>query len=150
MLYPREELGRQLSEPRESDFRCLKHTPRHLRGTLDLVTAHKINGDPKPFKGATDSDWAGCAETRKSTRCGAVHGLGAAILSYARSESVPEQNRPEAEHVGAVALRSETLHTQRPSELLGLRDQSRHRGRRVLRHRHGVPSRCGPRPPPRP
>ena len=112
LLYPLKELGRHLSAPREADLRCLKHTLRYLRGTLDLVMVHKINGDPKLPKGATDSDWAGCAETRKSTCCGVVHWMGVVILSYARTESVLAQSSPEAEYLGAVVLCSEMLYIQ--------------------------------------
>ena len=45
VLYTLKELGRQLQNPRECDWKLLKHLCRYLKGTFDLALVMRSNGD---------------------------------------------------------------------------------------------------------
>ena len=91
------------------EFEGLKHTLRYLVGTKDLAMVHKTDGETRFLNGSSDTDWAGCAKTRKTTCCGVVRWCGVILLSFARTESVLAQSSPEAEYLGVVMLASEML-----------------------------------------
>ena len=89
LLYALKELGRHLAASREADFRCLKHTLRYVKGTLDLGMVHRISGSIEDLIGSCDSDWAGCHEARKSTCCGVIKWMNIFITSYSRTGRWP-------------------------------------------------------------
>ncbi|CAK0903384.1 unnamed protein product [Prorocentrum cordatum] len=119
VMYPLKELGRRLSEPRAADMKCLKHLLRYLSGTVDLAMVHRSTKDYKRIRGSTDSDWAGCHETRKSTACGIVRWCGVVVSAYARTESVLAQSSPEAEYLAAVELAAEMLYVRELVKFIG-------------------------------
>ncbi|CAK0853235.1 unnamed protein product, partial [Prorocentrum cordatum] len=119
VMYPLKELGRRLSEPRAADMKCLKHLLRYLSGTVDLAMVHRSTKDYKRIRGSTDSDWAGCHETRKSTACGIVRWCGVVVSAYARTESVLAQSSPEAEYLAAVELAAEMLYVRELVKFMG-------------------------------
>jgi hypothetical protein len=123
VMYPLKELGRRLSSPREADMKCLKHLLRYIRGTVDIALVHKSERDFKRLRGSTDTDWAGCRETRKSTCCGIIRWCGVIITCYARTESVLAQSSPEAEYLGAVVLAAEMLYIAELIRFMGFKTQ---------------------------
>ncbi|CAK0899784.1 unnamed protein product, partial [Prorocentrum cordatum] len=119
VMYPLRQLGWRLSEPRKADVKCLKHLFRYLNGTRDMAMVHRASNDWKRLRGSTDSDWAGCHESRKSTCCGIVRWCGAAISSHVRTESALAQSSPEAEYLGAVELAAEVLYVREIVRFMG-------------------------------
>ncbi|CAK0857324.1 unnamed protein product [Prorocentrum cordatum] len=119
VMYPLKELGRRLSEPRAADMKSLKHFLRYLSGAVDLAMVHRSTKDYKRIRGSTDSDWAGCHETRKSTACGIVRWCGVVVSAYARTESVLAQSSPEAEYLAAVELAAEMLYVRELVKFMG-------------------------------
>ena len=77
MQYAVKELARRMSAPLEVDWAALKHLARYLSGPVYsravVVNAEERAiyqaGRPLPLTGFSDSDWAGCKETRRSTGC---------------------------------------------------------------------------------
>ena len=66
------ELARRLHAPRRCDFQNPKVFARYFVGTKNYGHVSKlVDGldprDPLPLHACTDSDWAGCAETRRSS-----------------------------------------------------------------------------------
>ena len=72
-LFPTKELARGLAAPTVEHQQQLKHLLRYLKGTTDyalkLKPSHQLSQLPTKLELITlsDSDWAGCRVTRKST-----------------------------------------------------------------------------------
>jgi hypothetical protein len=78
------ELSRTLQQPTTASFHDLKHLLRYLRGTEDIQfkICPKLQmkiGASTDLHAYTDSDWAGCRSTRKSTSGGIIYFLDSAI-----------------------------------------------------------------------
>eukprot|EP00959_Pyramimonas_sp_CCMP1952_P447457 9369163-Pyramimonas_sp.AAC.1 len=95
-MHPLRVLGRRLSKQRKGDVKCLKHLLRYLNGARDMAMANRASNDWKRLRGSTDSHWAGCHETRKSTCCGIARWCRVVISAHSRTESVSAQSSPEA------------------------------------------------------
>jgi len=121
ILYTLKELGRRLQKPRECDWRLLKHLTRYLQGTRDLVMVMQCNGDTARVIGQSDSDWAGCRSTRKSTMCGIVVWAGIPITMFSRTQSVVALSSPESEYYGGCAVASECLYVRTILDFWGYR-----------------------------
>ena len=112
ILYVLKELGRQLQRPRECDWKLLKHLTRYLQGTRDLALVMQFNGDTSRVIGQSDSDWAGCRSTRKSTTCGIVTWAGIPVTMFSRTQSVIALSSPESEYYSACAVAAECLYVK--------------------------------------
>jgi len=107
------ELARRLHAPRRCDFQNLKVFARYLVGTKNYGHVSKlVDGldprDPLQFHACTDSDWAGCAETRQSSS-GEVIVLGGTVVetNSTTQAGVPATSSGEAE-VRALAHCAQT------------------------------------------
>ena len=119
VLYTLKELGRQLQNPRECDWKLLKHLCRYLKGTLDLALVMRSNGDTSRVIGQADSDWAGCRMTRRSTSCGFVSWGGIPIMMFSRTQTVTALSSSESEYYGACAVAAECLYVRTIFEFWG-------------------------------
>ena len=75
------ELARTVSAPTRADVQALKRLARYLKGQPRQVTVYEWQGElagemnPKKVRSLSDSNWADCRSTRRSTSGGAlVHG----------------------------------------------------------------------------
>ena len=57
-----------------------------------------------------DTDWAGCAETRRSTTCVCIDWRGFLITCFSRSQTALGLSSPEAEYYGICGAGSELIH----------------------------------------
>ena len=78
LLYLLKEAGRQLANPREFDMVGLKRIMRYISGTENYKLFQEMSkeervaartGQRTTVTATCDTDWAGCAETRRSTTC---------------------------------------------------------------------------------
>ena len=72
-------LGRYQSNPGIMHWKAIKKVLRYLQGTKGLMLTYK-KSDTLEIKGYSDSDFAGCVDTKKSTS-GYVFTLGGGAIS---------------------------------------------------------------------
>ena len=79
LTYAVQQICLHMHDPLESHFDALKPLLRYVRGTVDLglVLYRSSSAEPVVY---TDTDWAGCPDTRRSTSGYAVF-LGGNLVS---------------------------------------------------------------------
>ena len=98
-----------MSTPRHCDWGAVKRIGRYLSGRPRAVQWFRWQDRPGHFAIYSDSDWAGCRETRKSTS-GACLMLGGHLLkSYSRTQSNIALSSAEAELYATVTAASEGM-----------------------------------------
>ena len=115
IFYAVKELSRNLTAPTQYDLAKLKHLLRYLRGTLSLVTVLRPQiqftvGNVLDIQAFTDSDWAGCQKTRKSTFGTVVQILGCTVIALSRTQQTLALSSGEAELYAIGTSILESLH----------------------------------------
>ncbi|GJY49959.1 ribonuclease H-like domain-containing protein [Tanacetum coccineum] len=96
-----------MHDRREPHFVALKRIPRYVQGTLDLGL-HLYASATTSLVGYTDTDWAGCPSTRRSTSGYCIF-LGDNLLSwYAKRQHTISRSSAEAEYRGVANVVAET------------------------------------------
>lgn len=72
LAYAAKEASRKMSRPAEEDFAMIKRATRYLKTKPRAVIWYKWQDQEAYVDAYTDSDWAGCRVTRKSTIGGAL------------------------------------------------------------------------------
>ena len=120
IAYAVKEAARDMSSPRESSLRKLRKIGRYLIGKPRLVAKFRWQSMPDTVTTFTDSDWAGCDKSAKSTSGGAVC-LGEHVLkTYSKQQKVVALSSAEAELYAMVAASAETLAIQAYCKDLGM------------------------------
>ena len=89
-----------MSSPRNGDWVALKRVVRYLLGKPRLVWRFVWQEKPKFLSAFSDSNWAGCHDTRKSTS-GACFMHGSHLVkAYSRTQSNIALSSGEAEFAG--------------------------------------------------
>ena len=115
-LYPLKEAGRQLANPREFDMIGLKRIMRYISGTenyklfLEMSKEERVTARTGKRTATCDTDWAGCAETRRSTTCVCIDWGGFLITCFSRSQTALGLSSPEAEHYGICSAGVEPIY----------------------------------------
>ena len=68
-MFPLKEAARHLQEPRWFDWCRLGRLVRYLCDTGSYAMHLQHSGNTGELIAYSDSDWAGCTETRRSTSC---------------------------------------------------------------------------------
>ena len=100
--YATKELCRKMSKPTEKDWIALKRIGRYLKGRTRVVTTMGYDGGGEGIVVWTDTDYAGCQRTRKSTSGGVVTIGGRLIKTWSNSQGVIALSSGEAEFYGIV------------------------------------------------
>ena len=118
LLYPLKETGRQLANPREFDMIGLKRLVLCVSGTenyklfLEMSEDERVaarTGKKTTVTATCDTDWAGCAETRRSTTCVCIDWGGFLITCFSSSQTALGLSSPEAEYYGICGAGSELI-----------------------------------------
>ena len=107
--YAAKELMRKMAAPTENDEVKLKRVGRYLRGRPRLVLRVPWAPSPARLVIFVDSDFAGCASTRKSTSGGAIMWGGVCIKSWAKTQPTIALSSGEAELAAVVRGAAEGL-----------------------------------------
>ena len=98
-----------MATPRTLDWALLKRIGRYLVGRPRAVLRFVWQDKPSLITAFSDSDWAGCRETRKSTS-GACFMMGRHMIkSYSRTQSLIALSSAEAELYSFVTAASEAF-----------------------------------------
>ena len=103
------ELARTMAKPKRGDVAKAKRIARYLRGRPRVVLNYDWCGPEAEMKGYSDSDWAGCASSRRSTSGGVMMIGSHLIKSYSRQQRTIALSSAEAELHALVAASSEAL-----------------------------------------
>ena len=111
-----------MAKPTRGHWKKLKRIGRYLIDAGRMVTKYRWQGEEDSVETFTDSDWAGCRQTGKSTSGGAVMIGEHFIKSWATTQASITLSSAEAEHVAM---------TKATAELLGLLHMVQDLGRRM-------------------
>ena len=97
LQYSCKEASRRMARPRKGDWRCLKRIGRYLIGAPRYVQTFWWQLPTKTVRVFTDSDWAGCPTTCRSTS-GGVMMLGShCIKTWSTTQATVALSSAEAE-----------------------------------------------------
>ena len=103
------ELSRAMAIPTEGDAVRLKRTLRYLRGAPRMALFYKWQEPISHLVTFADSDWAGCAKTRRSTSGGVITHGAHALTHWSSTQATVALSSAEAELNSTVKAASETL-----------------------------------------
>ena len=119
--YAVKELSRRMAKPRYRDVEALKRLARYLVGKPRMINRFDRQEMPKGIEGWSDSDWAGCLETRKSTSGGLIMFGKHMIKSWSVTQAVLVLSSGEAEFYALVKTASQGLGLRAMLEDMGIR-----------------------------
>lgn len=105
-------LARFNSNPGQIHWKAVKHLFRYLKGTIDLKLTYRPDTSPlssEIFVAYSDSDHAGCLDTRRSTS-GCLIKMGTGAVSWSsKKQTTVAISSTEAEYTAAVATGKEVI-----------------------------------------
>ena len=110
--YAVKELCRAMSSPAITDWNALKRLGRYLLGKPRLVWYFGWQLAPSTIHVMTDSDWAGCVKTRKSTSGGTIFRGNHLIKHWSSTQPTITLSSAEAELIALVKGGTEALGVQ--------------------------------------
>lgn len=99
-------LGRYQSNPGIAHWKAAKRVMRYLKGTKDFRLTYR-HSDHLEMIGYTDSDWAGCEDTRKSTSGYIFLLAGGAVSWRSMKQTIVASSTMEAEFIGCYEASSQ-------------------------------------------
>ena len=109
LQYAVKEVSRYMANPRTKDWEFLKRIGRYLLFMPRATIFYQWQGDQSELTVFTDTDWAGCRTTRKSTSGGMILRGSHLIKSWSRQQNLVSLSSAEAELYGLVKASSEAL-----------------------------------------
>ena len=103
------ELCRTMADPTKGDFAKLRRLARYLIHKPRLVWTFQIQDPESHLRGYSDSDWAGCKRTAKSTSGGALVLGGHTLKTWSATQKSITLSSGEAELVAAVKTSTEVI-----------------------------------------
>lgn len=113
-------LSRFVSSPSKLHFDAGKRVLRYLRGTQNYGIWYSRSSKCK-LVGFSDSDWAGCAEDRKSTT-GMIFNIRTGAVSWgSKKQDITALSTTEAEYVAASTAACQAVWLRRILEDCGMK-----------------------------
>jgi hypothetical protein len=107
--YPTKEICRGMANPSKGDVRKLRRLVRYLVERRRVVFVFEFQKYVSDLKGYSDSDWAGCRRTAKSTSGGVIMNGKHCIKTWASTQKNITLSSGEAELVAAVKMSTEII-----------------------------------------
>ena len=107
--YACKEASRRMSKPCRDDWMLLKRIGRYLIGVPRLIQTFEWQGEESTIRTYSDSDWAGCRSTCRSTSGGCMK-LGTHVLkTWSSTQATVALSSAEAELYALTKAASQTL-----------------------------------------
>ena len=107
--YSVKEICRGVANPARADLLKLRRLARYLVGRPRLVAHYRFQEEVEELRVYSDSDWAGCRRTAKSTSGGVIMRGGHYIKSWASTQKNITLSSGEAELVAVVKASTELI-----------------------------------------
>ena len=107
--YSAKELARRMQNPTKSSWNGLKRLARYLAGCPRLIWKYEQQDEQFGLRIHTDSDDAGCTESRKSTSCGALYHGKHLLKFYSSTQHVISLSSGESEFYAGIKAGSTLL-----------------------------------------
>ena len=114
-------ISRYMSAPTDLNMIQVKRLCRYLLGTKGYYIRIPTIGDCSVLKAYSDSNHAGCLQTRRSTSCGAFVLGGAALFGFSRTQKPLALSSAESEWYGAADTASEGIFLCSVLNFVGIR-----------------------------
>ena len=115
------EICRGMANPTKGDGRKLRRLGRYLKDSPRCVMEYPYQGVVEELSGYSDSDWAGCRRTAKSTSGGAIMRGAHCLKTWAATQKNITLSSGEAELVAAVKMSTELIGVLQLAEEWGLK-----------------------------
>ena len=107
--YATKEICREMSKPTTGSLRRLRRIGCYLKGAKRLVWEMKMQEETDTLDVYTDSDWAGCRRSRKSTSGGAIMCGSHCLKTWSKTQALVAKSSGEAELYAVVRGATEAL-----------------------------------------
>jgi hypothetical protein len=114
------EICRNMSSPTVNDWPSVKRLARYLLGAPRMVVKYDFQKLPSNIVVWTDSDFAGCSKTRKSTSGGVVMFGGHCLKTWSSTQEVIALSSGEAEYYALVKAVSQGIGIRNLLQDLGI------------------------------
>ena len=98
-----------MSSPAEEDWLLMKRIGRYLVGAPRVVYTYEWQSMPTVLDGYSDSDWAGCQSTRRSTSGGAIMQGGHCMKTWSSTQATVALSSAKAELYALLKTATQTL-----------------------------------------
>ena len=119
--FPAKEICREMSRPTAGSFRRVKVLARFMLKRLAVVVTFRWQPEGSPIELFTDSDWAGCRRTRRSTSGGAICLGDHCLRTWSSTQTPIALSSAEAEYYSMVEGATKALGLKAMLAELGLR-----------------------------
>ena len=109
LMYSVKELCRGMANPTKAHWHKLKRLGRYLVDTSRTIMKYDWQGHEREVTGYSDSDWAGCRVTGKSTSGGALMIGGHFLKGWSRTQNHVTLSSAEAELIALVKCSAELM-----------------------------------------
>ena len=103
------ELGKEMSSPTQASWTRMKRLLRYLKGAPRAVLNFEYQRKPSSIVTWTDSDFAGCEKSRKSTSAGVIQHGNHLLKSWSTNQAVIALSSGESEYYALVKAGSQSL-----------------------------------------
>ena len=107
--YATKEICREMSKPTTGSLRRLRRIGCYFKGVKRLVWDYKMQDEVETLDVYTDSDWAGCRRSRKSTSGGAIMCGSHCLKAWSKTQALIAKSSGEAELYAVVRGAAEAL-----------------------------------------
>ena len=120
MQFAAKEISSFKSKPEEQDWRSAKRLARYLKDNKRMVIEYKFQKLPEKVVVWSDTDFAGCKRTRRSTSGGVVMFGSHCIKTYSQTQETIALSSGESEFYGIVKAAAMGLGMRGLMEDLGM------------------------------
>jgi hypothetical protein len=112
ICFSSKELSRKMTDPDEGDIVALKRLLRYLQGCKRVVWHFCWQADTSKLDALSDSDWAGCLRTRRSTTGGILQRGRHLLHHWSKTQATVALSSGEAELNASLKAAAEGLYLQ--------------------------------------